>query len=591
MASSLSGITKDTSQEQKDATRFRWHKHYDAGVPHSMDYPIAALYTLLDQAADNSPRDLACVFHNYKITYAGMRQKAEIMAANLRRHGLQPGDRVIVMLPNLPQTMIALWGVLKAGGIGVMSNPLYMEKEILHQARDSGATFLITIDALWAKVNNLRPQLDIRKYFVTSIAESLKFPLNLLYRLKGLREKSSPKVRFDNDSVFPFASLLKGNARLSHPIADPKNTVALLQYSGGTTGVPKGVMLTHHNLIANVCQAVHFLRLTKGDHKFLAVLPFFHVYGLTTCLLLPAVVSATVYPLPRYMPQDVLQSITQNKINILPGAPSVYISLLQQKNITKYDLSHVTHCISGSAPMPVEYIRRFHEQVGGALVEGYGLTEASPITHLNPMGNSRKPGTIGMPLPDTEARIVDMDLGTLELPPGKVGELIVRGPQIMAGYWNNPDETANAVRNGWLYTGDIASMDEDGYFQIVDRKKDMIIVGGYNVYPREIDEVLHEHPKVREAVTVGISHPTRGETIKAYIVPKDGVTLDKTEIVAHCRAKLANFKIPRQIEFRKELPKTMVGKILRRTLRNEEEEKFSRLSEQELINDSEKHDV
>ena len=540
-----------------------------------MAYPAVALYALLDHAADTAPGTLACAFHNSTMNYAKLREKAEIMAANLRKHGLQPGDRVIILLPNLPQTIIALWGVLKAGGIGVMSNPLYMEKEILHQAKDSGADYLITLDALWSKIDNLRPHLDIKKYFVTSIPEALTFPINWLYRIKRAKEKASPKVIYDNTTVFPFSALFKGRERLSCPVEDPKKAVALLQYSGGTTGVPKGVMLTHYNLVANVHQAVDALKLSKDQgHKLLAVLPFFHVYGLTTCLFVPPAIHATVFPLPRYAPQEVLQALTKNTLNIFPGAPSIYISLLQQKNIADYDLSRLTHCISGSAPMPVDYIRRFKEQIGNVLIEGYGLTESSPITHLNPIDSQRKAGSIGIALPNTDAKIVDLEVGTLELPRGKIGELIVRGPQVMAGYWNNPDESAYAVRNGWLYTGDIAFMDEDGYCYIVDRKKDMTIVGGYNVYPREIDEVLHEHPLVKEAVAVGVPHPTRGEIIKAYIVPVDGATMDKADIMAHCRSKLANYKIPRQVEFRKELPKTMVGKILRRTLRAEEEEKF-----------------
>ena len=298
------------------------------------------------------------------------------------------------------------------------------------------------------------------------------------------------------------------------------------------------------------------------------------MYGLTTGLIIPIALAATTLPLPRYVPQDVLRLIGKHKPSIFPGAPSVYISLLQQKNLAQYDLRCIKICVSGSAPLPREIFRQFQDTTGASILEGYGLTEASPITHCNPLGKQgQKPNSIGMPLPGTDARIVDMEGGSLPLPPGKMGELIVSGPQVMSGYWRRPDESASALRNGWLYTGDLATMDEDGYFYIVDRKKDMVIVNGYNVYPREVDEVLLEHPKVQEAVSVGIRDDVRGEVLKAYVVTQDGEELTKADIVAWCRQKLAGYKVPRLVEFRKELPKTIVGKVLRRALREEEESK------------------
>lgn len=560
-----------------------WFKYYDSGVPRSIDYRSVPLYAFLDEAADDAPNTDACIFYNTRISYKELRRKAEILAANLRRHGLAPGDRVGIMLPNLPQAMIAFWGVLKAGGVVTMINPLYMEKELLHQITDAGVKILITVDLCWPKFEKLKKRLGVEKYFITSIAGGLSFPLNLLQKLKGLRDKNRPKIAYDKKRVLPFSALLKGRERLSHPVQEPRGTLALLQYTGGTTGFSKGAMLSHFNLGANIQQIENTLSFLKEEQQtFMAVLPFFHVYGLNTCLALPAALRARVVLAPRFVPGELLAVLEKQKVTALPGAPAIYIALLQQKNRDKYPLASLKLCISGSAPIPVETIRRFESDYGARITEGYGLSEASPITHLTPVEGLRKVGSIGIPLPDTEARIVDMEVGSVPLDPGKVGELIVRGPQVMSGYWNNPDETANTLRNGWLYTGDIASMDEEGFFYIVDRKKDMIIVGGYNVAPREIDEVLHEHPKVKEAVSVGVSHPSRGEVIKAYVVLREGEVCERSEIVAWCRERLANYKVPRLVEFRDELPKTLVGKVLRRVLRAEEEVRHQRRAECEM---------
>lgn len=566
-----------------------WLAHYDEIIPSTLSYTEAPLFQFLDHAADTSPNERAIVFQNTTIRYKKLRELSEIVAANLRDAGVQPGDRVALMLPNLPQTIIAFWGILKAGAVVVMVNPLYMEKELVHQLRDSQAKILITLDLLWSKLEPLKEKLGIEKYFITRIAEALSFPLNILYNFNNKRNGKFSPIPFDDQMIFPWKKLIQGKERFCAVIANPKETLAMLQYTGGTTGVSKGVLLTHGNLHTNIQQILPILRYaSKGKNTFLGLLPYFHVYGLNTCLCLPTAVAATIVPYPRFVPHDILVGIQKYKATILPGAPSIYIALLQQKDLGKYDLTSVRMCISGSAPMPVEYLKKFTEVTGASMIEGYGLSEASPITHLNPVRKANKPGSIGIPLPDTEARIVDMEVGLLPVPTGCPGELIIRGPQVSSGYWNRPDETANTFRNGWLYTGDIAIMDEDGYFRIVDRKKDMIVVGGYNVYPREIDEVLHEHPLVKEAVSVGISHPTRGETIKAYIVPVQGATITKEEIIAHCRKRLANYKMPRQVEFRDELPKTLVGKILRRALIAEEEQKFSSESKTHAENQEEK---
>jgi len=379
-----------------------------------------------------------------------------------------------------------------------------------------------------------------------------------------------PHVISYGPHVLPFLALLVGDEQYTCPIEDPVHTVAMLQYTGGTTGTPKGVMLTHSNLGTDAAIMVAHLHMKKEDrHIFLSIMPFFHVYGLSLCCIDPVFLAAATIPVPHYSPADSLNLISRFRPTVFPSAPSVFTSLLQQKTLEKYDLTSIQICMSGSAPLPYDVLERFQKITGSRIMEGYGLSEASPVTHFNAT-ELTKDSSIGMPLPDTDACIVDTETGTNLMPPGKLGELIIRGPQVMIGYWNKPEETKNTLRDGWLYTGDIAYMDEDGFFFIMDRKKDMALVGGYNVYPREVDEVLMSHPGIEEAVTIGVPDPIRGETIKAFIVPGAGVKLRASEIVAWCRARLASYKVPRSIEFRDSLPRTQVGKILRRTLREEE---------------------
>ena len=563
-----------------------WLAHYDPEVPGSLTYEHAPLFHLLDQAAEKWPSRKAIHFQNFRLSYAKLKKLTETVAANLRAQGVRPGDRVAVMLPNTPQAIITYWGILRAGAVVVMTNPLYMETEILHQFNDSGARTLIILDLLWPKVAKLQDQLPIEKYFVTNIADCLSFPLNLLYRLKARREKSIPSVPFDGKTVLPWTELTKGSGSFTYQGVDPQRDMAVLQYTGGTTGVSKGCMLSHSNLSANVQQCRALLHTLGGQQEtFIGILPYFHIYGLTVCMNLATMLGAAQVPFPRYSPKDVLKAIDKIRPTIFPGAPALYISLLQQKDVGDYDLKSIKYCVSGSAPMPVEYIEQFKAMTGAEILEGFGLTEASPVTHLNPLSGKRKAGSIGLPFPDTEAWIVDMEVGSVALPPGKIGELVVRGPQVMMGYFNRPDATADTLRNGRLYTGDIATMDEEGYFYIVDRKKDLIISAGYNIYPREIDEVLHTHPKIKEAVAVGISHGTRGEVVKAFVVMEEGETMGKSEVIAFCRNKLANYKVPRLVEFRTSLPKTMVGKVLRRALRAEEEQRIKDGGQAETLED------
>jgi len=564
-----------------------WLKHYDHDVPAIPAITARPVFAILDEAAQRWPERQAVVFQNWSVSYARLRRLAGLVAANLRRQGLVRGDRVAVMLPNTPQTVIAYWGVLLAGGVVVFTNPLYMETEIIHQFTDSGARFLITLDLLWPKIEPLRAKLPVEKFFVTTIADSLRFPLNLLYRLRSWRDGSGGKAPQNDPAVLPWSELLSGSATYAEANVDPHRELALLQYTGGTTGLAKGCMITHANLVANAMQCTAMLPgMGEKREVFLGILPYFHIYGLTVSLNLCTALGATQIPFPRYVPGDVLKTIQKERPTVFPGAPSVYISLLQQKNVSSFDLKSIRYCVSGSAPMPVDWFEQFQRATGARICEGYGLSEASPVTHINPLHGVAKHGSIGLPVPGTDAKIVDMEVGGPPLPPGKLGELVVRGPQVMVGYYSRPDETADVLRNGWLYTGDIAYMDEDGYFFIVDRKKDLIISAGYNIYPREIDEVLHQHPKVQEAVAVGVPCDARGEVVKVFVVPRPGEKPAKSEIIAFCRQKLASYKVPRQVEFRESLPKTMVGKVLRRALRAEEAERARACSAPPVLDDT-----
>lgn len=557
-----------------------WLDSYDKEVSHTINNEGMPIFGYLDRAAKSFPKRKAIVFKNWSITYQKLHHTVEVMAANLRGLGVQPGERISLMLPNLPQTIISYWAALKAGAIVVMTNPLYMEKELIHQLNDAECDTMIVLDHLWPKIEAVRDKLPVKKFIIVRIPDCLAFPLNLLYKFNAKKKKLYTDIPFDGKTVIPWKPLIKGKDRISRPPSDPREDLALLQYTGGTTGISKGVMITHQNMTANVKQCRNILHAIGDSHEtFVAVMPFFHIYGLTTCLNLPTSVGATMVPVPRFDPQDLLKTLRKDKITIFPGAPAIYSALLLQKNVSPSDFTSVRYCVSGSAAIPVEILERFKEMTQAEIIEGYGLTEASPVTHLNPLNGVKKYGSIGLPFPSTDARIVDMEVGELSLAPGKKGELVIRGPQVMKGYWNRPDETANAVRNGWLYTGDIATMDEDGYFYIVDRKKDLIITSGYNVYPREIDEVLYEHPKIKDAVAVGIPHPSRGEIIKVYVVLHEGEKMTKSEVISWCRQKLAKYKLPRKVEFRPELPKTMVGKVLRRALRTEEEAKMKKMAE------------
>lgn len=550
-----------------------WIASYPPEIAPSLEYPRVPLTHYLEQAAAEYPDNFALNFMGRRITYRELLTLSYQFAHALIRRGVKKGDRVALMLPNSPQTVIAYYGALFAGATVVMTNPLYTERELTHQLNDSGAETIVTLDLLYQRVMKVKPATPLKRLMITSVGDFLPFLKKLFYPIVQRKQGHRPQVEY-GPNVESFVAVLKESAVTPIQVEiDPEKDLALLQYTGGTTGVAKGVMLTHSNLIANAtqCQAVLY-KLKKGRERILGALPLFHVYGMTTVMNKGISLAAEIILVPKFDVKQILDLIDKWKPTVFPGAPTMYIALINHPDLKKYDLSSIEVCVSGSAPLPVEVQHRFEELTGGKLVEGYGLTEASPVTHSNPIWGHRVSGSIGLPWPDTDCRIVDPATGE-EMPQGEIGELAVKGPQVMQGYWNRPEETAAVLRDGWLLTGDMAYLDEKGYFYIVDRKKDMIIAGGFNIYPREVEEVLFEHPAIQEAAVIGVPDPYRGETVKAFIVLKQGQQVQEEELERHCRERLAAYKIPRLYEFRTELPKTMVGKVLRRQLQEEDKQR------------------
>jgi len=550
-----------------------WTRSYEPAVPPSLTYPDSTLGNVLAQTAKNFPGHTALLFYGKKLSYAELDEAVNRFAQALIGLGVRKGDRVAIMLPNIPQMVIAYYGTLRSGAVAVPTNPLYHEHELEVQLKDSGAGTLVAVDMFFPVITHVLGKTNVKNLILCGIKDYLPFPLNLLYPLKARIDKQWVSVK-RVAPIYDFMSLL--NKARSTPVGidiSPDDT-ALLQYTGGTTGVPKGAILTHRNLVTNAVQSRAWLTLrNEGEERILCVIPFFHVYGMTTAMNLGVLIGAELILLPKFHTKEVLQLINKHRPTIFPGIQAMYLAIGNYSNIDKYDLTSLKAAISGAGPLMREVQDRFEHLTKARIVEGYGLSEASPVTHANPIFGKRKLGTIGLPWPDVEARIVDLETGEKIQPVGEAGELVVRGPQVMKGYWNKPEETAQALRGGWLHTGDIAKMDEDGYFTIVDRIKDMIKTVGENVYPREVEEVLFTHPKVKDAVVVGIPQEFMGEEIKAYIVLKEGMTATAAEIMQFCREQLSKFKVPKEVEFRTELPKTLVGKVLRRVLRDEEMKK------------------
>lgn len=550
-----------------------WLASYPKEVPHSLVYPSVSLFQFLEEAARKYPDNPAMIYFGRRISYREFAQLTEACAAAFYDLGLRKGDRISINLPNIPQFVIAFYAALELGAVVVQTNPMYTERELVELVTDSGAETMVTLDLFYPKVAAVRAKTGLKRIILTSVGDFLPPVKRALYPLKERLE--GKHVKLQGEDFYRFRELLRRYRGRRPPEVEinPEEDVALLQYTGGTTGVPKGAMLTHKNLIANALQSrAWFLQAEEGRERVLAVLPFFHVYGMTVAMNLGIFLSGALILLPRFRIDEVLETINKYQPTIFPGAPTIYVAFNTHPQIKRYKVSSIKECISGSAPLPVEVKKRFEELTGGRLVEGYGLSEASPVTHSNPLDGRDIPGSIGLPFPDTEAKIVDPASGE-EVRLGQVGELVVRGPQVMKGYWNKPEETAQALKGGWLHTGDIAKVDEQGYFYIVDRAKDMIIASGYNVYPREVEEVLYQHPQVAEVAVIGVPDPYRGETVKAFIVPRSGEELDEEEITRFCRERLAAYKVPRLIELRDSLPKSAVGKVLKRELRQEELQK------------------
>jgi len=552
-----------------------WSQFYEPGVPEHLTYPDLTLGGVLEETARKFPGHPALLFFGKKITYAELDRLANRFAHALARLGVNKGDRVALMLPNIPQMVIAYYGTLRAGAIGVATNPLYHSHELEVQLKDSGASVLVAVDMFYPVISPVLAKTGVRHLILCGIKDYLPFPLNLLYPIKARLDKQWVSVR-RVPPIYDFLELMDRSPETRPNIAVAPGDTAILQYTGGTTGVPKGAVLTHRNLVVNAFQCRTWLTVrNEGEERILAVIPFFHVYGMTTAMNLGILIGAELILLPKFHTKEVLATIQKHRPTIFPGIQAMYLAIGNYMKTHKYDLTSIKAAISGAGPLMKEVQDRFEHLTKSRIVEGYGLSEASPVTHANPIFGRRKTGTIGLPWPDTEARIVDIETGTRELPVGEAGELVVQGPQVMNGYWNKPAETAQALRGGWLHTGDIAKRDEEGYFMIVDRIKDMIKTVGENVYPREIEEVLFMHPKVKDAVVVGLPHEEyMGEKIKAFIVLKEGQTATAEEIIQYCKAELSKFKVPKEIEFRDQLPKTLVGKVLRRVLRDEERKKL-----------------
>jgi len=578
-----------------------WFKFYPEGVPKSIDYPNMSMAEYLKEIAKNYPNDIALIFEGFKITYNELMKLIDKFATALSDLGISKGDIVALFLPNTPQFAISYYAVLRIGGIITAINPLFKEKELEYQLKDSEAKLIITLDIFYLLVRKVKEKTKIEKIIVTSIKEYLS-PVK---RILGTLFKKIPSRKVPREpDVYFFQELLEKYPPNPPKVnINPKEDLAVLQYTGGTTGLPKGAMLTHFNLLSNAIVSAYwastdiikeavqegvnvqdpreYLKWSKKrrEDATLAVIPWFHIYGMTCTLNSGLLSGSKVIILPSFDPAKVLKTIEKYKVTLVPGVPTMYTVLINHPEIGKHDISSVRYCVSGAGPLPPEVQKRFMQLTGGILIEGYGLTEASPVTHCNPPDPTMKTmkiGTIGIPLPDTDAKIMDLETGEKELKPGEIGELVVKGPQVMKGYWNRPEETSRTLRDGWLYTGDVVTMDENGYFKIVDRKKDLIKYKGYSVYPRELEDVLYEHPAVKLCCVVGVPDPVTGEIPKAFVVLKDEYIgkVSEEEIIEWVKERVAPYKRVRKVEFRRELPISAVGKVLRRVVREEELKKI-----------------
>lgn len=536
-----------------------WLKWYDPRVDEHVSVKHESLYDFLENAVMRFQDKPAFTFYGRVWSYRETKMIVDRFAAALHTEGFKKGDRLAIMLPNCPQYIFTLFAVFRLGGIIVQVNPMYVEREIEFVLEDSGAKFMVVLDGLYPKVKKVQSNTSLKKVIVINFGGE-RMPLG------------------DGDHY--LEEMLQGDTVVPEVEINPYEDVAALQYTGGTTGVPKGVMLTHYNLLANFNQVCDFIYNTCDDipdsFKMITVLPMFHVYGLSSVALCGLREGANQIVLPRFDVKEVIEVIKREKPFIFAGVPTMYFALISQPDLLKEcEMDKLYHVGSGGAPLPVETAKTFEKITGTILRDGYGLSEAAPTVAFTPPFLPIKYGSIGIPVPSTVMRIVlqTEDGEYVDVPTGEPGELIVKGPQVMKGYWNRPKDTEGVLKDGWLFTGDIARMDEDGYFYILDRQKDMIIASGYNVYPREIEEVLYQLEPIEEAIVVGVPDSYRGETVKAFVKLKAGHTLTEEEILQFARKNLAPYKTPKEVEILAELPKSSVGKLLRRVLRDEELDK------------------
>jgi long-chain acyl-CoA synthetase len=577
---------------EKPVNERPWLKSYPEGVPASLaPYPDRSLHSLLEDAAARHPNGVATVFFGKKTTYAELVKQVDQFSRALVSLGVKKGDRVVVVLPNCPQYVIAVYAAARIGAVFVGTNPLYTEREMVHQLNDCGAEVCVVLDTLYHAVGPVRDQTPLTKVVVTKLTGAMPFPLSRLAPIELKREAKKhgepwPPVAKDADVVWWESLMLADLPEAPAAEIDPVTDLASLVYTGGTTGLAKGAMLTHGNLLWNTIQsAAWFPGLRDGAESVMCVLPFFHSYGLTVCMNLGILKAGKLILMPRFDLKRALKAVQKEKATLFPGVPRLYVSINESPETKKYDLRSITACLSGAAPLPAVVAEKFERITGGNLVEGYGLTETSPVTHANPVLGRRRAGTIGLPITDTDCRVVELGDWTQEVAPGEPGQLLIAGPQVMRGYWNRPEETELMLKHDadgrvWLLTGDVAVMDEDGYFSIVDRMKDMIIVSGFNVYPTEVEAILQRHPKVLQVSVIGVPDERTGEAVKAFVVLREGetagVTVTQQELVDFAgdpEHGLSRYRVPKQIEFRNSLPETMIGKVLRRVLVAEEREK------------------
>lgn len=546
-----------------------WLKHYTMGCPPKIQYKKTTLPEYLESAAREFPEHTALIFQGYRVKYRELKDMVDRFAACLADFGIKKGDPVAILLPNCIPCVVAYYATLKIGGIAVMNNPLYSDRELEYQYKDSGAKVLVALDILANRMINIRSNTKIKQIVHTSMGDYLPFPKNYLFPLVAKKKGLHADVQAAPE-VYRWKDCLE-----KHQPAPPRVDVkfedtAVYQYTGGTTGVAKGAILSHKNLSCMVQMYQSWFKADRAGEIALSAPPIFHVLGMSAAMNLPISMAWTAVLVPKPQPKELLEAIRAYRPTMSPLVPTMYVGMLQHPDLKKTDLRCFKLMTSGGSSLPVEVLNTFRQLTGVEINEGFGMTETSPQTHLNPYLGLLKVGSIGVPYPDTDVKIVDIATGKKEMPIGQAGEMIFRGPQITKGYLNKPDETKKSLKNGWLYSGDIAYMDEDGYFFVVDRKKDLIISGGYNVYPREIDEILYEHSKVLKACAIGIPDAKRGENIKVFVVLKDGATASKEELIEFCKGKLATYKLPTEIEFRVQLPESTVGKILRKELRAEE---------------------